>query len=247
MSDYITRSNISPELLAAIEKVTAKRAKTVLEHILEYGFVTTEDLARYNYEHAPRAARDVREHGIELETFRVKSSNGRSIAAYRLVDNVAGDNNKSGRKNFSKKFKQVLLKENGNKCSLCGGEFLETILQIDHKVPYEVSGDRHEERNLEDFMLLCPSCNRGKSWTCEHCKNWSTMKMPSMCQICMFASPNKYEHIAMKEKRSLTLVWEATEVQHYESLERDAHLANQDIRQYAKDMLKAKYGKYNKK
>ena len=38
------------------------------------------------YEHAPRAARDVRELGIPLETIRIKDSDGKSIAAYKFGD-----------------------------------------------------------------------------------------------------------------------------------------------------------------
>jgi hypothetical protein len=46
----------------------------VIDHILQYGFITTEDLENtYGYNHPPRAARDVREAGIPLETFKVSA------------------------------------------------------------------------------------------------------------------------------------------------------------------------------
>ena len=52
------------------QSVTAKRPKVVIDHILQYGFITTEDLKEiYGYNHPPRAARDVRDRGIPLETF----------------------------------------------------------------------------------------------------------------------------------------------------------------------------------
>jgi hypothetical protein len=65
-----------PELpepfLRKLESVTNKRAKVVIDHILEHGFITTEELEKqYGYNHPPRAARDVREQGIPLETFRL--------------------------------------------------------------------------------------------------------------------------------------------------------------------------------
>ncbi len=73
------------EFLRRLESVTARRAKTVIEHILKNGFVTTEELSEiYGYDHPPRAARDVREEGIPLETFRVEGSHGRRIGAYRF-------------------------------------------------------------------------------------------------------------------------------------------------------------------
>ena len=72
------------EIIDKLNAVTAKRPRTVIQHILKHGFVTTEELENlYGYKHAPRAARDVREQGIPLEMFRVKSSDGRSIGAYR--------------------------------------------------------------------------------------------------------------------------------------------------------------------
>ena len=75
------------DFLALCRSVSAKRPKVVIEHILEHGFITTEALKEtYGYNHPPRAARDVRENGIPLETFRVAGSDGRQIAAYRFGD-----------------------------------------------------------------------------------------------------------------------------------------------------------------
>jgi hypothetical protein len=73
---------IPARLLTRIRGVTAKRPRTVLEHILKHGYVTTQQLRdMYGYNHPPHAARDVREQGIALETFRVVGSDGRRIAA----------------------------------------------------------------------------------------------------------------------------------------------------------------------
>ena len=78
---------ISKKFLELCHSVTAKRTKTVIDHILAHGFITTEELKdKYGYNHPPRAVRDVREHGIPIETFRVTGSDGRKIAAYRFGD-----------------------------------------------------------------------------------------------------------------------------------------------------------------
>jgi hypothetical protein len=84
----MTEQNLSKEFRERISAVTSLRAKRVIDHILKHGFVTTEELrTEYGYDHAPRAARDVRECGIPLEAFRVKrKSDGRSIGAYRFGD-----------------------------------------------------------------------------------------------------------------------------------------------------------------
>lgn len=76
---------IPQDILQILQAVTAKRAKTVIDHIIKHGHITTEKLKElYGYNHPPRAARDVRELGIPLDTFEVKDSNGRSIGAYRF-------------------------------------------------------------------------------------------------------------------------------------------------------------------
>jgi len=74
-----------PELLSFIERVKAKRARAVLQHILKNGSVTTEELRDvYGYNHPPRAARDVRELGIPLRTETVLGSGGRRLAQYTI-------------------------------------------------------------------------------------------------------------------------------------------------------------------
>ena len=82
----MSKQKIPKEFLEIINQITNKRARIVIDHILEYGHITTEELEKdYGYNHPPRAARDVREAGIPLETFRLKSKDGeRNIAAYKF-------------------------------------------------------------------------------------------------------------------------------------------------------------------
>lgn len=77
-------SQLPPDFRHLIEGLRGRRARLILEHILQHGFVTTEDIEGYGYKHPPRAARDVREQGVLLETFQVKNAQGKTIAAYRL-------------------------------------------------------------------------------------------------------------------------------------------------------------------
>ena len=55
-----------------------------------------------------------------------------------------------------------------------------TKLQVDHRIPYEIGGE-HDEKDIDYFMLLSPSANRAKSWTCEHCKNWEVKNPSFVC------------------------------------------------------------------
>jgi hypothetical protein len=100
------KKKYSKEFLKLAKSITNKRAKIVIDHILEKGFITTEDLEKtYGYNHPPRAARDVRESGIPLDTFKIKSNEGKSIAAYRFGDLKKIRKNRSeGRQVFSKEF-----------------------------------------------------------------------------------------------------------------------------------------------
>mgnify|MGYP001009877421 FL=1 len=146
------------ELIKLTESITNKREKIVINHIMKHGFITTEDLEKtYGYNHPPRAARDVREAGIPLETFKIKSTDGKSIAAYRFGDITKIHKNRiGGRLVFSKEFKKHLYNENHGHCYICNGIFEERYLQIDHRVPYEISGDGDRfQNNNSGYMLLC--------------------------------------------------------------------------------------------
>ena len=213
--------NVPHEILKILDTITNKRAKIVIQHILDKGFITTEQLEKdYGYNHPPRAARDVRESGIPLETYRVKSSDGRNIAAYKFGDLSKIKKGKlHGRQIFSKALKNQLYKDGAEKCYICSGHFEKRYLQVDHRVPYEISSDPfNAEQNPLNFMLLCGSCNRAKSWSCEHCPNWSDKKSSKICKFCYWANPTDYVHIATKEIRRLDLQWEGDEIKIYEKL-----------------------------
>jgi len=208
------------KFLQHLKSITNKRAKIVIDHILEHGYITTEDLENtYNYNHPPRAARDVREAGIPLETFTVKSKSGKSIAAYRFgnIDKLQVSRI-AGRILFSKEFKHELYVAGKGRCYVCNGNFEDRYLQVDHRVPYEVGGDTLKTRRTEDYMLLCGSCNRAKSWSCEHCENWKTAKTADICMQCYWGTPTNYNHIATAEVRRLDLHWSGHEVKYYDAV-----------------------------
>jgi len=231
---------LPPEFLEKVRAITAKRPKTVIEHILERGFVTTEELRSvYGYHHPPRAARDVREQGIPLETFAVVDSNGRKIAAYRFADlSKVRAGFLGGRRIFSKEFKQALAATNDSRCSVCLGQFEERYLQVDHCVPYEVAGDiDFDEKELESYMLLCRSCNRAKSWSCEHCENWLEAKEAQICRACYWGAPNAYVHIALRPERRLDLVWSDKEVAIYDKIRELATESRESVPDFVKRVL----------
>jgi hypothetical protein len=201
---------VPSRLLARIRQVKAKRPRVVLEHILEHGHVTTQELRDlYGYNHPPRAARDVREQGIPLETFRVVGRDGRRIAAYRLAfGRRAPAGTRRGRRALPKALKEALLERDGPRCHICWADLHPRYLQIDHRVPYEVAGDRGDPASRPvDFMLLCSSCNRAKSWSCEHCGNWQEKRRVRVCRACYWAEPERYAHIATIPHRRVVVTW----------------------------------------
>lgn len=235
---------LPPELLSAIEQVKSKRPRTVLQHILKHGYITTEELsATYGYTHPPRAARDVRELGIPMKTERVAGTDGRSIARYTIdVEEFERRQRgeRKGRRAFPAKFKHALIEERGLKCELCLSVFTEEReLQVDHRVPYEIAGDP-PLTNLEAFMLVCPSCNREKSWRCEHCPNW-TDREPAICQTCFWAQPSDYTHIATKEGRLVALTFLGSDIDLYRHLEQESQRQQVSLEELIKDELRAGY------
>lgn len=225
------------EVRRLLASITNKRARVVIEHILEHGQITTEDLLNYGYKHAPRAARDVREAGIPLDTISVKDSNGKNIAAYKLSDiNLIRQGRLQGRSTFPKAFKDQLYSIHNGKCTVCGTAYAERYLQVDHRVPYEVGGD-DPILNTDNFMLLCGSCNRAKSWSCEHCINFTTLKDPSICHTCYWANPQSYAHIATINERRLDLVWRGEEVESYEYLAMIAKYQGKTLQEFIKLLI----------
>lgn len=233
-------SEFPKEFIDYVQSITAKRARTVIDHILEHGFITTEDLSNmYNYDHPPRAARDVRELGIPLETFHVTGSHGRKIAAYRFGDlDKVKEGKLGGRKVWSKAFKNELINHYGSKCGICFTTYEPRYLQIDHKVPYEVEGDTYSIPYLVDFMLLCGSCNRAKSWSCEHCKNWIEDHIVEVCQTCYWAKPENHAHVALKLIRRLDVVWLEKEVPEYDQLIEMSKHAHKTIPDFVKFIIR---------
>lgn len=96
-------------------------------------------------------------------------------------------------------------------------EFLdESLLQVDHRIPYEIGGEQTGEK-IDMYMLLSPSANRAKSWTCEHCINWEK-RDASFCSSCFWAYPEHYTHIAGRHLRRIVLTFTGNEIEDHNKL-----------------------------
>lgn len=233
-------AKLPQRFLAALDRVTAKRARTVIDHILKHGHITTEELRDvYGYDHPPRAARDVREQGIPLETFSLRGAHGRTIAAYRFGDLSKIDRHKlGGRRVFPKLLKSSLYAKQDGRCAICFQGYEGRYLQVDHRVPYEVAGDNvSDQSDVAGFLLICASCQRGKSWTCEQCENWRSIKEQKTCATCYWGSPEEYTHLAMIALRREVLTWTGEDVRKHTRLLKKALRAGVRLPDYIKAVL----------
>lgn len=227
-------------MLALCRRVDAKRARTVIDHILEHGIITNEELSDlYGYDHPPRAIRDVRENGIPLITHSVISpKTGRRMGAYTFDDiSKIKAGRVGGRKAFSRKFKHELIALYGSRDMITSEVIAERYLQIDHRVPYEVAGDHSSPLDARDFMLLDASSNRAKSWSCEHCDNFLRKRRTDICKACLWASPEDYSHIAETPSRRIELVWTGDEIAVFERLRVEAQASGIELAAYIKRRL----------
>jgi hypothetical protein len=219
------RPKIPQELMEYIElviPVASKRAKYVLDKLIIKGFITSQELRDEGYIHGARAIGDVRDNGIPLVTLDAKSEDGRSIARYELGPVSEIKRNKlGGRKAFPTSLKKILIDRDGPFCAISEQELPVDQLQVDHKIPFYLTGDISTARDPADFMLLSRSMQRSKSWACENCDNLKRVFDIRICSTCYWAFPNAYEHIAMKEERRVDVVFTNEEVRIIDRL-RDA-------------------------
>ena len=243
--------NLPEDFKMVLDSVTNKRARFLIDTILNKGFCSTEDLKNGGYEHAPRAARDVRELGIPLETFKMKDSSGKNIAAYKFGNweeaKKANQLSKTlGRTQLTEKLKSALLERYGAKCNLYGEQYPVRLLQPDHRIPYEIGGDPEDMMDTDFFMLLSPSANRDKSWACEHCTNWNEKNI-DMCKSCYYAYPENYQHIAGEKEKKINIVFNNDDIQLYEKIVKQAEDHGMSYQMVVKRMIEyyQRVGKYD--
>ena len=184
------------------------------------------------YEHAPRAARDVRELGFTLVTTMVKNAGGKRMAKYSLALNVEAG--KTGRLQLPKKDRDAVIQASGGKCQLCAATH---DLQVDHRVPYQVAGESLKG-TIDPYMVLDGTCNRRKSWVCEHCPNLLKYKKVETCQNCYWAYPEEHTHVAMEKLRRLDVVFSGEETQAFDRFRNVAQKQGQSVRDLIKELVR---------
>ncbi len=223
-----TRNDLTPDIVEELIARTTGRSRVVVEHILENGYITTLDLSELGYEHPPRAAADVRDRGIPLETVS-RTIDGKRIGHYRFPDNMDQlDQTSIGRIAISKKFRKEVLEHYGEIDIFTRAATSSREIQIDHRIPYRISGDPRQPFEVEDFMPVSAAMNRAKSWECEACPNWEE-RVVEVCGSCYWAIPDRsYQHVATIPVRRLDITWqgenEIVEFDHLLQMSQDEEL-----------------------
>lgn len=227
------RPKIPAKLLERINSISNKRARVVLDTLVKKGSISTSELQKAGYDHPPRAARDVVELGIALKRVTVKRKDGQSIASY-VFDERELDPLKTGRVVIAKKERDALFRRKGSRCNICSGT---NNLQLDHRIPFQVAG---ESQRYEDdpFQVLDGSCNRKKSWECEHCQNWLKVKDLAVCETCYWANPDQYTHVAMRKERRVDVIWVRDEVKTFERLSEEARRNERTVAEEIKTRIR---------
>lgn len=205
------RESLSDEFVAFLASIKPKRVRRFIDAILAKGFVTTEDIKNQGYGHPPRSAQDAKDHGIPLITTPLS---GRGYA-YTFGDFAGARPEFIGRAAISKSFRDEMLQHYGCREAFSGQVVDSRLLQIDHRVPYQVGGDPPLPRSTRDYMLLGRHSQREKSAFCERCPNFQH-RDPAVCRTCFFASPEHYDHIGTRSRRRLVIEFDT-------DLELDVH------------------------
>lgn len=237
--------SIDPHIKGLAEKIIAsgknKRAIIVLKAMLMSGSITTDELLALGYNHPPRAVGDVKDAGIPIVKQNARSpKTGRRMAVYSFGDaSMIQQGRIGGRSALPKKFKKALIERYGSRDCITGAELDERVLQIDHRIPYRIAGDAGlNDQDVEAYMLLDASSQRAKSWSCERCPNLTGARDPAACARCLWASPDDYEHIAMRMIRRVELVWLEDQVSDYERLRAEAIARGETVAHYLKRILR---------
>lgn len=197
--DYVKKQKLSQSTLKNIkqtlEGASIRPIRVMRECCINNGISTEALKEKYGYNQPPRAARDLRELGFDVKTEYSKTSDNRRMAVYKLGE-LERFSPKLGRAVFTKKEKNDLIKKHWNRCFYCTSEFPSNALQIDHRIPYEVAGNElHKKHGIDALILVCSSCNRSKSWSCESCENFRVGDF-KVCESCYWNDPDNYTHMA---------------------------------------------------
>ncbi len=171
------------------------RERSTLALCLEQGFVTKQDCYGMGFD--PVVTRDLTKHGLVFYSQRGQI----------LLDLGASNASLGGFSTLPSRQRDALLADAHFTCVFCRKQYERKFLTADHRVPHRVAGNSlTDAEGLQAYQVACYPCNNRKQQGCRACTNQQTTKDIAKCRTCYWAYPDKYEHIAGKHERRLTLV-----------------------------------------
>lgn len=230
---------VPKRIIKKIKDLKSARAIKIANYLVEHGSITTSEITKkFSEKHPPSAVRDLRDAGFPVKCVMVPDpeSEGNRIGKYTFGKaSDVKDGTYEGRRIIPKKVKKALIKSQGNHCAICGIKADSPHLSPDHRVPFRIAGNTLAKgNNQEEYMLLCRSCQRAKSYECEDCKNYQD-KITAVCKSCYWCNPEKYEHIANKQVRRLEIIWNESEIGAFNKLMKLSEKSGVSLKQYIKN------------
>ena len=108
-----------------------------------------------------------------------------------------------------------------------------------NSIPFVVAGESQKDE-ADPYQVLDGSCNRRKSWACEHCENWLVLRNFDTCLTCYWANPENYSHVAMRPERRIDVVWIGGEVNAFDTLKAEAVKNGRSVPDQIKALLTPK-------
>lgn len=217
------------------------RGRKAIDALKENGIVTKYDLIRAGIapSQTARAIRDLKDHGIPIQALsRIKTpESSNPVVRYTFGDRRDIHSEwQDGRRLVPKGMKEKLIRVYGARCAYCGEKLEPRKLQVDHRLPVKYFGElsQKEKRNPQNYLLLCPECNRKKAEAVDEGCAKTCYKTDDMSIIksCYWYDPINYTHVCMKPVRKLEIKWDESDVDNYEALAKEAKkhgLSPQDL------------------
>lgn len=222
------------------------RAKVAADLLIKKGTITKYDFENTNVpvSQAPRAIRDLKDHGIPIKTLeRISVPQAKtkvSQYAFGSVDDIVSTS-KYGRMYNPSGMKEKLVRLHGRVCVFCGKKLSGQDMELDHKLPVNIFGDLSsvERLNPDNYQLVCRKCNRLKREATSHGAFDDRKQGMDIVKQNYWYDPVRYR----KNKKGhlfdqSIIVWNTNEDrQVYNQIEQYAEDSKKDFQEALKDMV----------
>lgn len=224
------------------------RGKKAVNALKKKGVITKFDLIREGIapSQTARSIRDLKDRGIPIQTLsRVQTPESKNP----VVRYTFGERRdihpewQNGRHLVPVRMKEKLVRIYGSRCAYCGEKLEPRKLQVDHRLPVKYFGELNEKEkdNPQNYLLLCPECNRKKAEAVDEGCARTCYKTDDMNVIksCYWYDPIGYTHVCMKPVRKIEVKWNEDDVGEYQTLIEVAKKQERSPQDIIKSLIKS--------